>query len=228
MTHPTDSSGTGPPRDTGTREVSPDEGLTALANMGWQFLLTTGLAAIALGVIALAWPSQTLRVVGVLFGIYLLAIGVFQLAAAFGTHVPRHLRVLHFVTGAISVLLGLVCFRGTLESILLLALWIGFGWLIRGIMMTATAASAEGIPARGWQVCLGILTTLAGIVLIVLPFGSIAALTFVVGIMAIVLGVVEVFHALKLRAEVGRHLTSGSAPKRRTLFHSGPRPHPQH
>ncbi|GAA2323828.1 HdeD family acid-resistance protein [Streptomyces caniferus] len=228
MTHPSDSSDTGPPRDTGTRDVSPDEGLSALANMGWQFLLTMGLAAIALGVVALAWPSQTLRVVGVLFGIYLLAIGVFQLAAAFGTHVPRHLRVLHFVTGALSVLLGLVCFRGTLESILLLALWIGFGWLIRGIMMTATAASAEGIPARGWQMFLGILTTLAGIVLIVSPFGSIAALTLVVGIMALVLGAVEVFHALKMRAEVARHLTPGSAPRRWPLFHSGPRPRPQH
>ena len=54
-----------------------------------------------------------------LFGIYLLVTGVFQLAAAFGTHVPGHLRALHFITGALSVVLGLICFRGTLESILL-------------------------------------------------------------------------------------------------------------
>ncbi|QTZ90293.1 HdeD family acid-resistance protein [Streptomyces auratus] len=226
MTIPSDSSGTGPPHGTEQRDVSTGEGLSALANMGWQFLLTMGVVAIALGVLVLAWPSQTLRVVGVLFGIYLLATGVFQLAAAFGTHVPRHLRVLHFVAGALFILLGLVCFRGTLESILLLALWIGFGWLLRGIMVTATAISAEGTPARGWQLFLGILTTLAGIVLIVSPFSSIAALTLVVGIMAIVLGVVEVFHAIKMRIEVGR-LTQGTTTKRRRpMFHV--RPHPQH
>ncbi|MFD5734891.1 HdeD family acid-resistance protein [Streptomyces sioyaensis] len=226
MTIPSDSSGTGPPRGTEQRDVSTGEGLSALANMGWQFLLTMGVAAIALGVLVLAWPSQTLRVVGVLFGIYLLATGVFQLAAAFGTHVPRHLRVLHFVAGALFILLGLVCFRGTLESILLLALWIGFGWLLRGIMVTATAISAEGTPARGWQLFLGIITTLAGIVLIVSPFSSIAALTLVVGIMAIVLGVAEVFHAIKMRIEVGR-LTQGTTTKRRRpMFHV--RPHPQH
>ncbi|UKY48773.1 HdeD family acid-resistance protein [Streptomyces inhibens] len=225
MTYPSDSSGTGPPHGTEPRDVSPDGGLGALANMGWQFLLTMGLAAIALGVVVLAWPSQTLRVVGVLFGIYLLATGVFQLAGAFGTHVPRHLRVLHFVAGALFILLGLICFRGTLESILLLALWIGFGWLLRGIMVTATAASAKDIPARGWQLFSGIITTLAGIVLIVSPFSSIAALTLVVGIMAIVVGAVEVFHAIKMRIEVGR-LTQGTATKRRPVFHS--RPHPQH
>ncbi|MFE4816561.1 HdeD family acid-resistance protein [Streptomyces sp. NPDC056704] len=224
MTTPSDPSGTGPP----SRTEPPDttaERLGALANLGWQILLTTGLAAIALGVVVLAWPEETLRVVGVLFGVYLLVIGVFQLAAAFGTHVPGHLRALHFLTGALSVLLGLICFRGTLQSLLLLALWIGFSWLLRGIMVTATAASAEAMPARGWMLFSGIIGTLAGIVLIVSPFTSIAALTLVTGIMAIVLGAVEVFHAVRMRVEVGR-LAPGATAERRPLFRS--QPHPQH
>ncbi|MEV6297160.1 DUF308 domain-containing protein, partial [Streptomyces sp. NPDC051896] len=91
MTPPSDSSGSVPPRGTEPQEGPAVEGITALANMGWQILLTMGLATIALGVIALVWPGETLRVVGVLFGVYLLATGAFQLAAAFGTHVPRHL-----------------------------------------------------------------------------------------------------------------------------------------
>lgn len=101
MTSPSDPSGTGPPPRT-ERPDTTAERLGALANLGWQILLTTGLAAIALGVVVLAWPEETLRVVGALFGVYLLVIGVFQLAAAFGTHVPGHLRALHFLTGALS------------------------------------------------------------------------------------------------------------------------------
>ncbi|MFI9029986.1 HdeD family acid-resistance protein [Streptomyces sp. NPDC053560] len=209
MTSPSDASVTG--------------SLSALASRSWQFALTTALATIALGVVVLAWPGETLRVVGVLFGIYLLVTGVFQLAAAFGTHVPGHLRALHFLTGALSVLLGLVCFRGTLQSILLLALWIGFSWLVRGIMMTTTAASAPDMPARGWMLFFGIIGILAGIVLIVLPVTSTAALTLTVGVMAIVLGVVEAFHAVRIRIDAGR-LAQGTTPRRRPLF----RPHPQH
>ncbi|MGX4691519.1 HdeD family acid-resistance protein [Streptomyces sp. JNUCC 63] len=228
MTHPSDSSSAGSPRgteprDTSGTEKSGTEKLSASTNLGWQILLTMGLATIALGVVIFAWPKETLRVVGVLFGIYLLVTGVFQLAAAFGTHVPGHLRALHFFTGAISVLLGLICFRGTLQSILLLALWIGFSWLLRGVMMTATASSAPAMPARGWMLFFGIMSMLAGVVLIVSPFASIAALTLAVGIMAIVLGVIEVFHAIKTRVEVGR-LAPGTAAERRPLFHSAPHP----
>ncbi|MBY8880695.1 HdeD family acid-resistance protein [Actinacidiphila acidipaludis] len=228
MTSPSDStSGTGPPRSHGTepQHDSINDSLTFVANRGWQIVLTTGLAAIALGIVALAWPGATLRVVGVLFGIYLLIAGVFQLAAAFGSHVPGHLRALHFLVGALSIVLGLICFRGTLESILLLALWIGFGWLLRGVMLTVTAASAPGMPARGWMFFWGIVGTLAGIALIVSPFTSIAALTLTVGVIAVVLGVVEVFYAVRMRLDIGR-LELGTARERRSRFHS--QPHPQH
>ncbi|WP_073948640.1 HdeD family acid-resistance protein [Streptomyces kebangsaanensis] len=233
MTSPSDSAGPVPPRGTEPRtretpqpqETPPVEGMAALANMGWQILLTMGLATIALGVIALVWPGATLRVVGVLFGVYLLVTGVFQLAGAFGVHVPRHLRVLHFITGAASILLGLICFRGTLQSILLLALWIGFSWLLRGTLETAAAASVQDMPARGWHVAFGIIGALAGIVMIIMPFASIATLTLVVGVMAIVLGLTEVIRAIRTRVEIG-HLAPGTTAQRRPLFHA--RPHPQH
>ncbi|MFB7599974.1 HdeD family acid-resistance protein [Streptomyces sp. NPDC056160] len=225
MTSPADSPSPVPPRGTEPEESPLAEGMAALANMGWQILLTMGLATIALGVVALVWPGATLRVVGILFGVYLLATGVFQLAAAFGTHVPRHLRVLHFITGAASILLGLICFRGTLESILLLALWIGFSWLLRGTTETAAAASAPAMPGRGWHVAFGIIGALAGIVMIVMPFASIATLTLVAGVMAIILGLTEVVRAIRTRVEIGQ-LASGTTTQQRPRFHV--RPHPQH
>ncbi|MFK0150903.1 HdeD family acid-resistance protein [Streptomyces sp. NPDC090499] len=225
MTAPSDSPGPAPSRGTEPQEGPLAEGMAALANLGWQILLTMGLATIALGVIALVWPGETLRVVGILFGVYLLATGVFQLAAAFGTHVPRHLRVLHFITGAASLLLGLLCFRGTLETIFLLALWIGFSWLLRGTLETAAAASAPDMPARGWHAAFGIIGAMAGIVMIVMPFASIATLTLVVGVMAVVLGLTEVVRAIRTRVEIG-HLAPSTGSRGRPLFHA--RPHPQH
>lgn len=181
----------------------------ALADAAWQVLLTAGLAAIALGVFVLAWPKASLHVVGILFGIYLLVSGVFQLVGAFGDHVPGHLRALSFVSGALCVLLGLICFRGAAESILLLALWIGFGWLVRGVMLAAVALSTAGLPARGWQLFLGIVTFLAGVVLIISPFGSLAALTVVAGVWLIFLGITETVHAIRLRSM--RHAASQNA-----------------
>lgn len=185
--------------------------LRLLANVGWQVVLSAGVASIALGVVVLAWPNATLAVVGVLFGIYLLAIGFFQLAGAFGAHVPGHLRALGFISGALCVLLGLVAFRGPAQSLLLLALWVGFGWMLRGVMMTAMAMSVSELPARGLQIFLGVVNLMAGIVLILLPFESIGVLTLVTGALLIALGMIEVIHGIRLRIGFQEVLPSAGA-----------------
>jgi uncharacterized membrane protein HdeD (DUF308 family) len=127
--------------------------------------------------------------------------GVFQLVSAFGTHKTTSLRVLAFISGALSLLLGLFCFRGPMQSILLLALWIGIGWLIRGITQTLAAVSDRGMPARGWQILLGAVTFVGGVVLIDAPFESVAVLTLVGGIWLVVVGVVEIVTALRIRGQ---------------------------
>ncbi|MHC3471159.1 HdeD family acid-resistance protein [Streptomyces sp. 7R007] len=183
----------------------PFEGpLHALSRAAWQVVLVTGVASLVLGVLVLVWPGASLFAAGILFGLYLVISGVFQLVAAFGTHQTTSLRVLAFVSGALSILLGLFCFRGPMQSILLLALWIGIGWLIRGITQTLAAASDRNTPARGWQIFLGIVTFVAGIVLIDSPFHSVAVLTLVGGIWLVAVGVIEIATALTLRGRARR------------------------
>ncbi len=172
-----------------------------LARNAWQAVLLIGVAAIVFGVVALVWPHATLRVIGILFGVFLLVSGIMQLAAAFGTHVDTSLRVLAFISGAISIMLGLFCFRGALESTLLLAIWIGIGWLFRGVSQLAGASSDPAMPARGWQIFSGIIGILAGIVVLSSPVNSIWVLTLFGGIWLIVTGVAEIATALRLRGE---------------------------
>ncbi|WP_018547500.1 HdeD family acid-resistance protein [Streptomyces sp. LaPpAH-108] len=179
---------------------TPFEGpLHALSQAAWQVVLLTGIASLILGILVLVWPGATLLAVGVLFGLYLLVSGVFQLVSAFGTHKKTSLRVLAFISGGLSIVLGLFCFRGPMQSILLLALFIGIGWLIRGVTQTMAAISDAHMPARGWHIFLGIVTFIAGIVLIDSPFESIAVLTLVGGWWLIVVGIVEIITSFSIR-----------------------------
>ncbi|MFE0255367.1 HdeD family acid-resistance protein [Streptomyces sp. NPDC059010] len=178
----------------------PFEGpLLALSRAAWQVVLLTGVASLALGILILLWPDASLFVSGILFGLYLLISGVFQLIAAFGTHKTTSLRVLAFISGALSVLLGLFCFRRPMQSILLLALWIGIGWLFRGITQTLAAASDRSMPARGWQIFLGVVTVIGGIVLIDSPVESVTVLTLLGGWWLVAVGVVEIITGLRMR-----------------------------
>ncbi|MDW6058450.1 DUF308 domain-containing protein [Streptomyces sp. FXJ1.4098] len=64
--------------------------LGVLSNATWQVTVTTGIIAVALGVMVLAWPGATLAVLGALFGAYLLITGIFQLA---GPSAPTYQRI---------------------------------------------------------------------------------------------------------------------------------------
>lgn len=210
MTEPPTGSPRGPEYDdrrvharhpaTAREPEPPFEGpLHALSRAAWQVVLGTGVASLVMGVLVLVWPGASLFAAGVLFGLYLVISGALQLVSAFGTHKTTSLRVLAFISGTLSILLGLFCFRGPMQSILLLALWIGIGWLIRGITHTLAAASDPSMPARGWHIFLGALTVVGGIVLIDSPFESVTVLTLVGGIWLVAVGVVEIVVALTIR-----------------------------
>ncbi|MFD6396403.1 HdeD family acid-resistance protein [Nocardia sp. NPDC060249] len=174
---------------------------TALAKKTWQTVLVTGLLAVVLGIIVLVWPGPSLLVAGILFGVYMVVSGIFQLIAAF-THLPStSFRVLSFISGVLSLIIGVFCFRDDLTSIVLLGLFIGISWLFRGVAVLFAALSESGVPGRGWQIFYGIISALAGVVLIVWPISSIATLVWVVGIFLIVIGVMEIITAFGIRKD---------------------------
>lgn len=178
--------------------------MEAFARKGWMWAIGLGLVAIAIGVIVLVWPDKTVRVVGILFGIYLLVSGFLEILLAFAPEQRAGMRVLAVVAGALSILVGLLCFRGAFESTLLLALWIGFGWLIRGIVRAVAAASAPYEPHRGWQIFGGVLLAIAGVVVIVNPVVSLVTLALLVGVWLIVLGVWQIIEAFAARRALHR------------------------
>ena len=170
-----------------------------IGRAGWMWSVGLGLLAIAIGVIVLVWPDRTLRVIGILFGIYLLVSGLLEILVAFAPEQRTGMRILAVITGAISILLGLLCFRGVFESILLLALWIGFGWLFRGIARAVAAASTPYESQRGWQIFGGVILAIGGVVVIVAPVASILTLAVLVGIWLIVLGVWQIIETFVVR-----------------------------
>ena len=64
---------------------------------------------------------------------------------------------------------------------------------------TVSAISDPALPGRGWEIFFGIITIIAGVVVMASPFDSLAVLTLVVGIWLIVIGVFEVVSAFGIR-----------------------------
>jgi uncharacterized membrane protein HdeD (DUF308 family) len=107
--------------------------------------------------------------------------------------------VLLFISGAASLILAIMAFRHLYDAVLLLAIWIGVGFIFRGVATTVSAISDPTLPGRGWNVFVGAISLVAGVVVLASPFDSIGTLAFVVGIWLIVIGVMEVVSAVAIR-----------------------------
>lgn len=166
----------------------------------WGLVLGFGLVTVTLGVVIMVWPQATVVVLALLMGIYLLVSGIFQLVASFTSDgASTGLRVFGAIAGSLSILLGLLAFRGLFQAVTILALLIGFGWLLRGIAEVVEALADKDMPGRGWAVTLGVVSAVAGVVVLVWPEPSLTVLVWVTGLWLVVLGLFEVLAAFALR-----------------------------
>jgi uncharacterized membrane protein HdeD (DUF308 family) len=169
----------------------------------WKWTLAAGLLAVVLGGIVLAWPGPTILVASTLFGVYLLLTGFIGLFMAFTLPRSAAMRILMFISGALSVVLAILSFRhfGDSYAVLLLSLWIGIGFTFQGISAIAGAIGESNLPGRGWYVVLGVVSVLAGLVVLVWPFDSIVVLVLVAGVWFVVLGVVQIIQSFQIRKD---------------------------
>jgi uncharacterized membrane protein HdeD (DUF308 family) len=169
----------------------------------WKSTVISGLLAVVLGVVILAWPGKSIIVASVLLGIYLVVSGVAQVIFAFSLHVSAGSRILLFVSGAASLILAVLAFRhfGEGYAILLLGIWIGVGFVFRGVATTVTAISDPILPGRGWAIFFGIITIIAGVIVLAYPYDSLVTLTLVTGIWLIITGLFEIISGLMIRRD---------------------------
>lgn len=175
----------------------------AIAQKSWQVLLGVGLAEAVLGVIVLVWPGQTLSLVATLFGLFLIFSGIAECVLGISTPaMSGGYRFLNIITGVLSFILGVMCFRSELGSIALLGVWIGVGWIMTGFSRVFTFSSLPSMPGRGWAIAASVLSIIAGMIMVIYPISSVATLALFGGVSLAVIGLVHVFQAFQWRHTV--------------------------
>jgi uncharacterized membrane protein HdeD (DUF308 family) len=176
---------------------------TLLDGALWKWKLVAGLLTVVLGGIVLAWPGPTILVASTLFGVFLLLTGFTELFLAFTLPRSGGTRFLLFISGALSLILAVLSFRhfGDAYAVLLLSIWIGIGFIFQGVSEVAVSIGEKNMPGRGWFAVLGIVSVIAGFVVLVWPFDSIVVLVLVTGVWLVVMGVVQVIQAFQIRKD---------------------------
>ncbi|MFF8196264.1 HdeD family acid-resistance protein [Streptomyces bobili] len=181
-----------------------DDPAQALGRLGrsGSWLLGSAVATLVLGVLVLVWPDATLHVLAVLIGLHLLVTGTFRFVDVFAR--TGHERLPGLLLAVLYILAGVLCLRNPLQTINALSLIVGAVWLVSGILTLYTALAAEDLPHRGVVLGAAVLGIVAGIVVLAMPAESARALTRLLGLWLILLGLGEAVVALAWRAALRR------------------------
>ncbi len=175
--------------------------LVARVGRHWGWVLAFGIITVLIGIAALVWPGRTLVVVAVLFGIQLIVMGIFRFAAAIASDdLSGGRRVLLALLGVLSLIIGLYAVRHIFITLLALALLLGIFWIVSGAVELFMALSHRELPHRAWNAVMGIISVLAGIVLLIYPGISLLVLAVVVSVWLLIFGAMEITLAFRIRS----------------------------
>lgn len=165
----------------------------------WWLVLLRGVLAVIFGLIALFAPASALLALVLVFGLYAIMDGVAALVVGFRNRRGGHWGW-HVVQGVVSLIAGLIAVLWPGPTVLALVLLVGFWSIALGIaqLVDALAARREG-DAWGWPLVGGVVSVVFGIVLVVSPGAGALALLWIIGLPTLVLGVVLVVWAFRLR-----------------------------
>jgi uncharacterized membrane protein HdeD (DUF308 family) len=152
-------------------------------------LLAVSAIGVILGLVGLFLPTLALLFVAIVFGIFLVASGIFRINASLLTHsLPAGIRWLSGLLGVLIVAAGVICLSDPFGTLIVLAYLIGIGWIAGGISDIMGAVQGSVRP-RWFGGVAGAISILAGIVMFVLPATSLKTFVLIGSILLLVVSV---------------------------------------
>lgn len=145
----------------------------------WWVVVVLGLLGVATGIIVLAWPRISLVTLAWITGIFLLIDGVLELAAAL-SHRSENRGILALL-GALSLIAGLVLIRHPVHGVIAIALLLGIWFVVIGVLRVGEALG-RAERHRGWDVIVGVLEVIAGVIIVSDARIGVTALAIIVGV----------------------------------------------
>jgi uncharacterized membrane protein HdeD (DUF308 family) len=110
--------------------------------------------------------------------------------------------VLFLVEGIVLVVLGLLAIVVPVVATLAVAIFIGWLFLISGIVGLITTFMARQAPGFWWSLVSAVLAIAAGIVLLIWPVGGALSLTLLLVVFFVIEGVASIMYALEHKKEL--------------------------
>jgi uncharacterized membrane protein HdeD (DUF308 family) len=179
-----------------------DEPPAGVLGASWQAALFLGVVTLILGLIVTFHPTTSLNVLAVLLGILSILSGLFNLIRVFDPR-ERH-RIWLGIAGLLFIVIGVILIRHLHLTRSVIGLVIGLTWIVQGLTALIGGISGGVREGRAWWIIFGVVSLIAGIVVVSAPASSLDVLAVLLGIWFIVMGVFEIIGGFLLRHALRR------------------------
>lgn len=166
----------------------------------WWVLLLRGIAAIVLGISAMAWPGIALLTLAFLFGIFSLTDGIASLVLGIRGEPDGTVWWTMVFLGVLAIAAGIIAFAWPGLTLIVLATIIAISAIVRGAFEIFAAFKLRDEIDDEWILGLsGVLSIIFGGLIMFRPGAGLIAIALLIGAYMLALGILAVALSLRLR-----------------------------
>ncbi|TPE43389.1 HdeD family acid-resistance protein [Pontibacter mangrovi] len=166
----------------------------------WWLLSLKGAALIILGILAFIYPLSLVIGLALYIGLVLALMGVLTIVAAFANREKSQWGWI-LAVGLFDVVLGAVLVVFPLQSVMAFAILTGFWAIFTGMLQIVAFFSVRKAHSATWGFMLltGVLAIVLGMFLIWSPLSGAVAVTYLLGVEALLIGIMSLVYSFRLR-----------------------------
>jgi uncharacterized membrane protein HdeD (DUF308 family) len=177
-------------------EIAIGDAVSTKLEKMWGWYLAGGIAAMIFGFFVISWRHATVYAVIYFASAFFIVGGVFEII---GSIRMARQRWMHLIFGVLWIGAGIVGFVWPHITIFIVAVLIGWGFLVLGIFDIISSIRLRELPYWWAYLIRGLVAVAVGFLCIRHPGAPLTALVVFIGILAIVFGAVEVIGAFSAR-----------------------------
>ncbi len=186
-------------------------GVLARLGANWGWIVAYGALSVLAGIVAILYPHATLAVIAVIFAIQLIFASIYEFVFAWAIpHESGWLRAVVALLAVLSLVVAIYLLGHIGLTLLLLAVILGVYWIVQGVTELFVAIGHPEVRNRGWVIISGILSVVAGAIVVLYPGISLVFLTLVLGFWLILFGISLIGRGFVLRSAVSRVATTAA------------------